>query len=52
VPTSQEREDQLTDPISNNLKFDQAESRIAVGGHAGFVAMVLADHAGALSRPA
>jgi uncharacterized membrane protein len=33
VPTSEEREDQLTDPISSNPKFDQAESRVALGGH-------------------
>jgi uncharacterized membrane protein len=29
----QEREDQLTDPISDNPKFDESESLIAVAGH-------------------
>jgi len=33
VPDSQEREDQLTDPISSNPKFDRAESKVAVAGH-------------------
>ena len=33
MPTSEERENQLTDPISSNPKFGRAESRIALGGH-------------------
>lgn len=33
MPTSQESEDQLTDPISSNPKFNRAESKIAVAGH-------------------
>ena len=33
MKTSQQREDQLTDPISENPVFDESESRIAVAGH-------------------
>lgn len=33
MPTTEQREDELTDPISTNPKFDRAESKIAVSGH-------------------
>lgn len=33
MPSTEQRENELTDPISENPKLDRAESRIAVAGH-------------------
>jgi uncharacterized membrane protein len=33
MPSTEQRENKLTDPIAANPEFDQAESKIAVAGH-------------------